>query len=106
MRIHTHNHNGIELDSGWELELAKWLDQQGIEWTRPTEPIKWFDSSGNPHSYFPDFYLPLLELYLDPKNPYLVETSQEKYNAVRSHVDVIWGDPQSIIHHVISKLAP
>lgn len=70
-------YNGIMLDSSWELALAKRLDQLGIKWTRP-EPLKWIDKSGIYHNYFPDFYLPDYDLYLDPKNPHAAKVQKNK----------------------------
>ena len=61
-------YKGITLDSSWELELAKRLDDLNIKWNRP-DPLKWKDSNGLEHNYFPDFYLVDHNLYLDPKNP-------------------------------------
>jgi hypothetical protein len=57
----------VLLDSSWEEALAKRLDELHIEWERP-KPIQWVDSNGRTRNYFPDFYLPLYQLYLDPKN--------------------------------------
>lgn len=71
------NYNGVLLDSSWEVELAKRLDYLGIRWTRP-DPIRWTDGAGIEHNYFPDFYLPDYDLYLDPKNPQAVKSQQEK----------------------------
>lgn len=67
-------YNGVMLDSTWELELAKRLDELNIEWIRPL-PLKWKDDNNVEHHYFPDFYLVKYDLYLDPKNPmaYIVQ---------------------------------
>lgn len=70
-------YKGILLDSTWELELAKRLDSLGIAWQRP-EPLRWVDKEGCWHHYFPDFYLPNEDLYLDPKNPIVVIAQNEK----------------------------
>lgn len=72
-------YNGILLDSSWELALAARLDELGIVWERPS-PLKWLDAEGNEHNYFPDFYLPEYDLYLDPKNPQAVKVQREKLN--------------------------
>lgn len=76
-------YNGIMLDSSWELELAKRLDYLQISWIRPL-PIQWRDSENQTHKYFPDFYLPAYDLYLDPKNPYAVKTQQNKIEILKS----------------------
>jgi hypothetical protein len=68
----------VLLDSSWEESLAKRLDSLGINWYRPSIPIKWQDDLGKYHNYFPDFYLPDFDVFLDPKNPYAVKVQQEK----------------------------
>lgn len=73
------NYNGIMLDSSWELALAKRLDTLNIKWTRP-DPIPWIDQHGICHNYFPDFYLPDYNLYLDPKNKRARYVQREKIN--------------------------
>ena len=70
-------YNGIMLDSSWELELAKRLDELKIKWIRP-KSIPWKDQNGLTHNYFPDFYLPLFDLFLDPKNPFAMKVQQNK----------------------------
>jgi hypothetical protein len=70
-------YNGIWLDSTWELELAKRLDELKIKWYRPA-PIKWVDHNNTTHNYFPDFYLPDYDLFLDPKNPQAYRVQENK----------------------------
>lgn len=73
----TIEYKGVLLDSTWELELARRLDSINIEWIRPN-PVVWFDEQGKSHHYFPDFYLPKYDLFLDPKNPQAVRVQQKK----------------------------
>lgn len=70
-------YNGIWLDSTWEYELAKRLDELKVKWVRPN-PIPWVDEKGVTHNYFPDFYLPDFNLFLDPKNPHAVNVQKKK----------------------------
>lgn len=74
-------YNGIMMDSKWEVELAKRLDDLNIKWIRPG-PIKWIDKQGISHNYFPDFYLPDYDLYLDPKNPQAIRVQKEKLDCL------------------------
>ena len=76
----------VLLDSSWEESLARRLDSLGIPWSRPKDPIKWEDSSGKIHNYFPDFYLPIQDLYLDPKNPYAAIVQKEKLDIIKIHL--------------------
>ncbi len=78
-------YNGIMLDSSWELALAKRLDFLGITWVRP-EPIKWIDEENIAHNYFPDFYLPDYDLYLDPKNPAAMTAQSKKVSILKEQV--------------------
>ena len=69
-----HNHieyNGINLDSSYELIVAKSLDENNIAWIRP-KPLKYVDAYNKEHNYIPDFYLPEYNVYLDPKNDFLI----------------------------------
>ena len=67
----------VILDSSWEVALAKRLDDQNIEWIRP-QPLEWTDEDGIVHNYFPDFYLPKYDIYLDPKNPQAIKVQKNK----------------------------
>lgn len=82
--------NMVLLESSWEVRIAKLLDRVDVRWIRPN-PIKWFD--GDKHRYYyPDFYLTDFEVYLDPKNPYCMETGFSKMKVVSSLVNIIYGD--------------
>ena len=66
------------LDSSYELEVAKSLDENQIEWIRPSHLI-WHDDTGIEHRYYPDFYLPKFNVYLDPKNDFLINNATERF---------------------------
>jgi hypothetical protein len=70
----------VMLDSSWEVALAKRLDKLNVSWIRPKTPMIWIDSKGQSRHYFPDFYLPEYDLYLDPKNPLAIKAQEEKVN--------------------------
>jgi hypothetical protein len=78
-------YNGVMLDSTWELELAQRLDEQNIRWERP-KPIRWSDSEGILHNYFPDFFLPDYNLYLDPKNPHAYNVQKKKIDQLKKQL--------------------
>lgn len=64
-------YKGIKLDSRYELEVAKSLDENNIRWERP-KPLLYKRDDGKDHRYYPDFYLPDFNIYLDPKNDFLL----------------------------------
>lgn len=72
----------VLLDSSWEEALAIRLDKLGVIWTRP-DPVKYIGADGLTHNYFPDFYLPDHDLYLDPKNPVVYNQSIRKFEQIR-----------------------
>ena len=78
---HTSKHrivyNGALLQSSYERIVAEDLDRNQIKWTRP-EPLLWKDWSGVDHRYYPDFFLPDYNIYLDPKNDFLIKKDHLK----------------------------
>jgi len=64
------------LQSSYELLCAKILDNLNIKWFRPSY-LKYNDKK-----YFPDFYLPNFDIYLDPKNNYKALQDEKKINKV------------------------
>lgn len=76
----------VNLDSSYERYVAKFLDDNNVEWIRPPA-LKWIDRNGKSHNYFPDFYLPQIDIYLDPKNSYCFKVQYEKIEYIRTHYD-------------------
>lgn len=104
-RVNTIHYKGVRLDSSWELRVAQALDEMGIAWVRPSF-IRWTDSTGKKRRYFPDFYLPDLDVYLDPKNPTGVKAQAEKLEAISSQVTLLYGDPDIILERVKELVSP
>jgi hypothetical protein len=69
---HTHGRSkkvfelGVWFDSWWEASYAKHLQQQGILWERNRTPFE-YEWEGKTHRYFPDFYLPTTDEYVEIK---------------------------------------
>ena len=74
-------YKNICLDSSYEVKIAKDLDKNNILWTRPAHFL-WRDGTGEQHRYYPDFYLPKFNVYLDPKNDYLIKKDKNKIKRV------------------------
>ncbi len=102
-----YNYKGISMDSSWEVMVAEWLDEQKINWIRDrTLKFKWNDENNIIHHYYPDFFLPDLDLYIDPKNKYLMEKDLYKINKVKDtyKIDLICGEIESIKQYILEKL--
>lgn len=74
--------NQVTLQSSYELLCAEILDNLQIKWIRPKS------LTYNGKRYFPDFYLPDHDLYLDPKNDYLAKLDEQKIACVREQNSV------------------
>ena len=74
----TVEYKGVKLDSKYEYEVAKNLDENQIGWKRPSYLI-WEDDDGIKHRYYPDFYLTEFNVYLDPKNDYLINSKSKRF---------------------------
>lgn len=89
----------VLLDSSWEVTVAKALDSARIQWLRPT-PLKWYDSANKMHLYYPDFYLPEIDVYLDPKNPYCMDQDREKMEFFKRRIVLIFGNIEHITNFI------
>lgn len=70
----------VRLESTFESKCAALLEELKVNWCRP-KPLL-YTLHGKTHNYYPDFYLPDLDLYLDPKNDFLIKRDYEKIQAV------------------------
>lgn len=98
-RNHSRIYNGIKLDSSWEESVATWFDKQNIKWIRP-KFIWYVDERGCRTRYFPDFYLPELNVFIDTKNDYLISISSHKIAQISSQVKLIVGNVDYVIGEV------
>ena len=73
---HSVEYKGVKLDSSYELKVAKELDDNGVIWEQPKRKLfKYYEYGcleNDYHYYTPDFYLPNYNIYLDPKNDFLI----------------------------------
>jgi hypothetical protein len=96
--FNKHQNKEVMLESSWEKEIAEFLDFHNVVWIRPTYIVYKTDKD---HLYFPDFYLPDYNLYLDPKNPNCLALSIEKMNIVSSLIPLIYGDKDMIKDEIL-----
>jgi hypothetical protein len=60
----------VKVQGTWEAVYAEYLDSIGVHFLTQFESIgtfQYFDESGLSHTYFPDFYLPESNTYVDVK---------------------------------------
>lgn len=76
----------VWLESSYELKVAQELDLHQINWKRPGG-LK-YQLADKIKTYLPDFYLIDYDVYLDPKNSYLIKKDDQKIKAVCSQNQV------------------
>lgn len=65
-------YKGKTLGSSYELRVVQSLEENGIEWDT-CKRFDYIDPTGKKRTYTPDIYLPQFNIYLDPKNDFLIE---------------------------------
>lgn len=64
-------YKGKTLGSSYELKMAQDLERNKIKWDTCGR-IKYRSPDGKERTYTPDIYLPEYNVYLDPKNDFLI----------------------------------
>jgi predicted nucleic acid-binding Zn ribbon protein len=70
----------VWLESSYEYRVALDLDKHNVKWSRPKYLP--YVSMGKNRKYFADFFLEEYNVYLDPKNDYLIPGDTIKINTV------------------------
>ncbi len=79
-RVKIEEYSGHKFHGKWEVEAAKWFDRNGVLWERKIQPIEYVWNSKT-HLYFPDFYLPELDVYVEVKG-YETDRDRAKWSYV------------------------
>jgi hypothetical protein len=82
-RTKIQEYNGKKLNGSWELIVAKWLDKYKIKWINEFSFGFEYLWQGNIHTYFPDFYLPEKDIYIEVKG-YQRERDLAKWSSVNN----------------------
>jgi hypothetical protein len=83
-RCKRSEYKGFKMHSGSELEFAILLDEHNIRWSKnSTVSFPFLDSTGKSRKYYPDFYLPDLDHWIEIKGRrYLREDDDLRLAAV------------------------
>ncbi len=84
-------YNGFQMDSGTERKFAELLDEHDIKWIKnSTKYFEFIDNKGKVRKYYPDFYLPYYDKWIEIKSKYyLRENDNLRWSSVPNH-EVIW----------------
>lgn len=83
-RAKIYEYREFRLKGTWELKFAEWLDRNFLEWTNKIEGFE-YEWQGAKRTYFPDFYIKSLNLYVEIKG-YERERDIEKWKSVKNLV--------------------
>lgn len=99
-KFHGNYYKDIWMDSSWEIALAKRLDQLNIIWARDNMFFNYVDINGEKRKYYPDFYLPDYNLYIECKG-YWTDTIRHKIENVVStnHFTLVILDSIKLINN-------
>lgn len=84
---YEYNRKIIVLQSTYEFILANNLTKANIKWQRPS-CFPYIDASNKLRHYYPDFYLTDYNVYLDPKNDYLIKVDEDKIKRASSYNNI------------------
>jgi hypothetical protein len=101
---YEHMGQTVLLESSWELAIAQWLDTNQVDWTRPAH-LPWIDKKGKKRKYFPDFYLPRYDVYLDPKNAYQISISLDKLEYISGRYTLVYGQVEAIKRYLLNRIS-
>ncbi len=86
-RVKQIEYRGILLKGNWEVKTAEWLDFNKIEWQYEHCSYPYI-FEGKERRYFPDFYLPEYDSYLEVKG-FETEQDRAKWNQLTANLVVI-----------------
>lgn len=92
-RIKTVEYRGAKLKGSWELKTAQWLDYLNEEWIHEVNPQEYIWNNKS-HLYFPDFYLPNRNVYIEVKG-YKTDRDTAKWTQFKGTLIII---DKTIIH--------
>jgi hypothetical protein len=78
-RVKNIDYNGVKLKGKWELIVAKWLDDNQINWEHETKSFE-YEWNGV-RNYYPDFYLPDFDFFIEVKG-YVTDRDLSKWKNI------------------------
>jgi hypothetical protein len=107
-RVKIEKYKGENFHGKWEIIVAKFFDKNNIKWERKTKPIQYYWNN-NHHLYFPDFYLPEHDLFVEVKG-YETDRDHCKWSAIsnllvikKSEIKQIKEGKYALVTHLVES---
>jgi hypothetical protein len=97
-RVKLYEYNGIKLKGKWELRTAQWLDENKVKWENESNPQPYYWND-NWHLYFPDFYIPDHNLYIEVKG-YKTVRDDAKWSQFKEKLVIIDSNIMKILNDI------
>lgn len=109
--VHRTIYNGIKLDSGAELFFAKFLDKNNIKWVKNSKQyFSFIDRSGKQRKYYPDFYLPDYNWWVEIKGKRFSRPDDDLRLAAVGNIEIMFSNeirlPCCIIKSGPTRICP
>lgn len=100
LKHRSYLYNGKLFSSSYEIKYALYCEEHNIEYILHPDPIRYMFNNEY-HLYFPDFYIPSENKYVDPKNSYLINHPQKHLGISDSEKIKLVSEQNSIIIEII-----
>lgn len=97
-------YKGFKVHGKWELEVAKWLDDQKIEWTNIIKEGFEYEWEERKRLYFPDFYLTKEDIYIEVKG-YQRDQDLAKWKSVSNLLVLKKNEIEKIRNNTLGPVA-
>jgi hypothetical protein len=98
----NHSRKYVKLQGTWELEFSKVLDAHGIKWEKDRKHFFYYVFDGIRKKYFPDFYLPDRNIYVEIKGFWF--KSKDGRIDDRRKMDLVIDQNREIVFIIIDSM--
>lgn len=74
----------VKCQGTWEVALARRLDELVVAYVPHRGRWSYTTSDGSEHMYYPDFYVPMWDAYVDVKGSFWSEQQAQKFDYIRA----------------------
>jgi hypothetical protein len=73
----------VKLQGTWEVVFARHMDSLNLNYHAHRGRLTYLDAKGVERSYYPDFYIPMWDTYVDVKGVFFTDIQRNKFDQIR-----------------------